>query len=256
MEVEGQNIKKEFKSHFLQKMEEEKLISFFYEIFIYGTAYVVGGFFRDFLSGKISRDIDIIVDIENSRLVELVNKLPYPHMVNRQGGIKLKLQNIELDIWSTENNWAFKNKLVKLNDENKLLSIAKGCFYNYDSLVINLHNFSYNLQYYKEFRKNNELNILQENSIYKNLNPSVEANILRAFYIKFKYESTFSNNTAYYIKKKIGDIQDFHGNAIQRLMEIKLKYPKYDELVPKQIEKYIEDIRTNFYINNQQQFDF
>jgi len=255
MNIEEQNIKQAFHLHFRQKMDEEKMMPFFYDIFIFGTAYVVGGFFRDFLNGKSSRDIDIIVDISNSKLIEIIEKSTFPFSVNRHKGIKLKLKNIELDIWSIENNWAFKNNLVKLNEDSKLLSIAKGCFYNYDSLVINLHNFSYNLQFYKEYLKNRELNIMQENSIYKNLNPSVEANILRAFYLKYKFDSIYSDNTAYYIQKKLGHIQDNHDNLLDRLIEVKQKYPKYNELDINQIKIYINDIRTNFYLNNQQQLD-
>ncbi|MFH2142170.1 MAG: hypothetical protein ABIJ97_07095 [Bacteroidota bacterium] len=236
-------------------MDNEKIMPLFYEIFVLGTAYVVGGFFRDFLSGKESRDIDIIVDITNSQLAEIIAKSSFSYSVNRQGGIKLKLQNIELDIWSIENNWAFKNNLVKLNEDDKLNSIAKGCFYNYDSLVINLHKFSYNLRYYNDFTKSNKLNILQENSIYKNLNPSVEANILRAFYIKNKFNSSFTDNTSCYLQKKLGHLQDNYSNVVQRLIEIKQKYPKYNELSSERIEKYINDIRSNFYKNNQTQLD-
>ena|SRR5690554_3220433 len=255
MNVEEQNIKKAFQLHFRQKMDEEKLMPFFYEIFIYGTAFVVGGFFRDFLNSKTSRDIDVIVDISNSQLTEIIENSHFQYSVNRQGGIKIKLQNFELDIWSIENNWAFKNELVKLNEDDKLHSIAKGCFYNYDSLVINLHNYSYNLRYYKDFIRSNELNILQENPIYKNLNPSLEANILRAFYIKHKFDSSFSDNTSYYLQKKLGHIQDKHSNVLQRLINVKHKYPKYNELETSQIEKYIYDIRKNFRLNNQQQLD-
>jgi len=255
MNIEEQNIKKTFESHFRLKMDEEKMMPFFYEIFVWGTAYVVGGFFRDFLSSKDSRDIDIIVDISNSQLIEIIEKSSFSYNTNRQGGIKIKLQKLELDIWSIENNWAFKNNLVKLNEDDKLHSIAKGCFYNYDALVINLHNFSYNLRYYKDFIKNNQLKILQERSIYKNLNPSIDANILRAFYIRHKFKSSFSDNTAHYIQKRLGHIQDNNSNVLQRLLDIKQKYPKYNELAAEQIEKYIYDIKTSFCLNNQQQFD-
>lgn len=255
MKIEEQNIKKTFQSHFREKMDKENMMPFFYEIFVYGTAYVVGGFFRDFLIGKSSRDIDIIVDIKNSQLTEIIENYSFQYSVNRQGGIKIKLQNIELDIWSIENNWAFKNKLVKLKDDDKLNSIAKGCFYNYDSLVINLHNFSYSLKFYKDFINKNQLNILQENPIYKNLNPSLEANILRAFYIKQTFNSSFSENTLYYLHRKLGHIRDKYGDIVQRLNEIKNKYPKYNDLTTGRIENYIYDIKTNFLLNNQKQLD-
>lgn len=255
MIIEEQNIKKSFELHFRRKMEDEKIMPFFYEIFVLGTAYVVGGFFRDFLNGKSSRDIDIIVDLTNSQLKDLIVKSNIDYNTNRQGGIKIQMKSLDLDIWSIENNWAFSNKLVKLNDDDKLHSIVKGCFYNYDALVINLHNFSYNLRYYKEFLKSQNLDILQLNSVYKNLNPSVEANILRAFYLKYKLNCSYTDNTAFYIKKKLGHIQDNYESALLRLIEVKEKYPKYDELSDVLIENFINDIKMYKFKNNQHQLD-
>lgn len=111
--------------------------------------------------------------------------------VNRYGGIKIKLNSLEIDIWTIENNWAFKNNLVKLNDNDKLNSIAKGCFYNFDALVINLYTYDFNLRYFNDCIEKKELNILQEHPIYKNLNPSVEANIIRAIHLSKNYNLDF-----------------------------------------------------------------
>lgn len=184
MYQENIDLKKEFHNYFHSHMTNEKIMPFFYEMFVFGTAYVVGGYFRDFINKKQSRDIDIIVDIENELLINLIENYKFSYQINRHGGIKITHNNLELDIWNLKNNWAFKNKLVKLNEDDKLNSIVKGCFYNYDALAINLHNFSYNMRLYKDFMESKKLNIVQERSIYKNLNPTIEANILRAFYLK------------------------------------------------------------------------
>lgn len=255
MYIEEQRLKRNFEFYFRDLMDKEGIMLFFYEIFVIGTAYVVGGFFRDFLLGKASRDVDIMVDISTDKLIEIIQKVNLSYSINRHGGIKIKMQNLELDIWSIENNWAFKNNLVKLNENDRLNSIAKGCFYNYDSLVINLHNFSYNLRYYKDFLKTNKLNILQANSVYKNQNPSIEANILRAFYIKYKFKSAFTDNTALYLQSKLGYIQDNYTNILERLVEVKMCYPKYEELTIDQLEKDIFNI-MRYNINCQQRFDF
>lgn len=246
------DIKKEFYSHFLNHMTKENIMPFFYEIFVYGTAYIVGGYFRDFINKKQSRDIDIIVDIKNDLLMEIIKTYKLNYKINRHGGIKLNYNNIEIDIWNIDNNWAFKNNLVKLNDEDKLNSIAKGCFYNYDALVINLHNFSYSLRFYNEFIESKKLNILQERSIYKNLNPTTEANILRAFYLKDNFKISFSDNTFDYLSKKIGHLHDKYGdNFFNRLLEIKVKYPKYKKLTPEKLKKHIIELYTDDLPNNQ-----
>lgn len=246
------DIKKEFYNHFHNHMTNENIMPFFYDIFVYGTAYIVGGYFRDFINKKKSRDIDIIVDLKNELLIELIEQYKFNYIINRHGGIKLIHEHIEIDIWNMDNNWAFKNKLVKLNEEDKLNSIAKGCFYNYDALVINLHNFSYSLRYYNEFIENKKLNILQERSVYKNLNPTTEANILRAFFLKENFGITFSDNTFYYLTKKIGSLKDRFGDGyFIRLLEVKEKYPKYKSLTIESLQKHITDLRTNDLPNNQ-----
>lgn len=246
------NIKKEFYSHFQNQMTKENIMPFFYEIFVHGTAYIVGGYFRDFINKKESRDIDIIVDIKNELLLESIEKQKFKYKINRHGGIKLHYNSIEIDIWNIENNWAFKNNLVKLNEDDKVNSIAKGCFYNYDALVINLHNFSYSLRYYNEFVVSKKLNILQERSIYKNLNPTTEANILRAFYLKDNFDISFSDNTFDYLTKKIGSLHDKHGEIFfNRLLEIKDKYPKYNKLTTEKLKKHIIELYMGDLPNNQ-----
>lgn len=251
------DIKKDFRNHFLIHMNRENLMPLFYEIFIHGTAYIVGGYFRDFLRKKQSRDIDIIVDVKNEVLLNIIENLNYRYQLNRHGGIKLILENIEIDLWSIENNWAFKNNLVKLNEIDKLNSIAKGCFYNYDAVVINLSDFSYNLRYYKDFLETGKLNILQERSLYKNLNPTSEANILRAFYLKDILQITFTKNTFNYISKKLGHFEDRYGSTyFQRLVDVKLKYPKYENLTPEKLKQYLIYFKTKDLPNNQLLIDF
>jgi hypothetical protein len=241
----GENkLKNDFQDYFIQKMKDLDFIYFFYNVFTFGTAYIVGGFFRDFINGKSSRDVDIIVDINNEILGEILNELELSYSINRHGGIKIKLSGLEVDVWSFENNWAFKNKLVKLNEDDKLNSIAKGCFYNYDSLVINLNNFNYNLRYYKEFVETRKLNILQERTLYKNLNPSIEANILRAFYIKHLYGISFSPNTTNYLTSKIGHLWDKYGDPIDRLLKIRESYSKYSVLERNIIVKYLQELKN------------
>lgn len=250
------NLKKDFQAYFVQKMKEVEFIHFFYSVFTFGTAYVVGGFFRDFINDKPSRDIDIIVDIENERLIEILREFKLEYSINRHGGIKIKLPSLIADVWSIENNWAFKNKLVKLNEDDKLNSIAKGCFYNFDSLVINLNSFNYSLRYYKDFVQSKLLNILQERTVYKHLNPSIEANILRAFYIKYLFGISYTINTAHYLNSKIGHLWDRYGDPIDRLLVIKESYPKYSLLNRDIIEGSIKELKDNLSSSSPNLFEY
>lgn len=225
---------------------------FLYEIFVYGSAYLVGGFIRDLIENKNSRDIDIIIDLDHNHLLKILKSSKIDYRINRHNGIKLQLENIEIDIWSIENNWAFKNNLVKLNEEDKINSIAKGCFYNYDSLVFNLHSKSLSLKNYEHFIRKGELDILQKSPSYKILNPTIEANILRAFYLRKEKGIKYSFNTRNYILTKIGEIVDNEKNPVDQLISIKVKYPKYEKILSdKDIKYYIVEL-INFQVKGDQ----
>lgn len=239
------DIKKEFYSHFNIEMRKNKTLNFFYEILFSGKAYVVGGFFRDFLLGKSSRDIDVIVDLPKHILIDIIKNNNLDYSVNRHGGIKIINAIYNIDIWVINENWAFKNKLVKLNSEDQLNSIAKGCFYNYDSLVINLNNFTYNIKNFRSFMNSGMLDIMQLNPSYKNLNPSIEANILRAIFLNKVFGSKLSQNTYYYLYSKLGALKDKHFNIVQHLMYKKNDYSKYNLINEDDIKMFVENIYTD-----------
>ncbi|MGI9526907.1 MAG: hypothetical protein ACR2MS_07350 [Weeksellaceae bacterium] len=250
--MDYRTIKSNFKVHLnldLQRNPEFKYL--LYNIFVYGSAYIVGGYFRDFLNSKSSRDLDIIIDLDNTKLIEIIDESNCYYTINRHNGIKLQFENLIVDMWSIENNWAFKNQLVRLNDKDKLSSIAKGCFYNYDSLVINVHTFNSNIQNYLSYVKNKKLDILLKSPIYKNLNPTTEANILRAFYLKQKDNIQFSNNTKNYLIDKIGQFRDNQLDPIEILREKQLQYPKYLSLSASDLKTMIEHLYEGNEINDQ-----
>jgi len=251
--LDYKDIKSQFKIHFNSELHNNPEFKYLlYNIFVYGSAYIVGGYFRDFLNSKKSRDLDIIIDLENDKLIEIINDSKCKYTINRHKGIKLEFQNLVVDMWSIENNWAFKNELVKLNEKDKLNSIAKGCFYNYDSLVINLHSFNLNIQNYLSYVENSKLDILLKSPIYKNLNPTTEANILRAFYLKKVDNIQFTRNTKKYLIDKVGKLRDNGFNPIKALEETQLKYPKYQEFLDKNdLKTMIKDLYSSNEFDNQ-----
>tara|TARA_R110000744_G_scaffold163543_2_gene280523 strand:+ start:28 stop:798 length:771 start_codon:yes stop_codon:yes gene_type:complete len=256
--VDYSELKRKFRLHFgLELTRNPKLKFLLYDIFVHGSAYIVGGYLRDFINSKASRDIDIIIDLNDDKLLEIIQNSDVKFSINRHKGIKLHLNKIDVDMWSIENNWAFKNQLVKLNENDKLKSIAKGCFYNYDSLVVNLHTFNMNIQYYNNFVIENKLEILQKSPLYKNLNPTKEANILRAFYLKKMHQIEFSSNTKRYLIDKIGEISDNEINPISKLEMTKSKYRKYEScLSSTEIEKLIKELYTGSGFDRQTYFEF
>ena len=253
------DIKKEFEVYFRRELNNSYILQvIIYEIFVKGTAYIIGGYFRDFLTNRTPRDLDILADVPHSYLLQVLDDNKIEYVVNRHNGIKVKLEEKSLDIWTVENNWAFKEDLVKLSDYDKLNSIAQGCFYNYDALVINLHEFNYNLRHYKKFMEDKILDIFYSSSEYMILNKTVEANILRAFYIKKTYNASFSDRTRVYLINKIGELKDMNGFPLQSLYRTLDKYPKYKSIIKmRDLASYIKEVYiAENNINNQLYLDF
>ena len=137
------------------------------------------------------------------------------------------LQNFDADLWSIENNWAFKEEVVIKNNDYILNSIANGCFYNYDSIVFNISSNEFHASNYNNCAKNSELDIIQKNIFYKIKNPTIEANILRAFYLQKEFGLKFSENCHSYLVSRLYFLKDQYGNIIERLEVYKSKYEKY-----------------------------
>lgn len=178
MMFEECSIKERLKQRIAMTLNQEpELYKLLLQVFVYGTAYIVGGFVRDALMDKENRDIDIIVEIDKPQLYEIIQESSCSYDINRHGGIKLHLSTLDADIWTIDSNWAFENGLVclKENKKKRLECIAKGCFYNYDSLVVNIHDKSFDIHNFRDFINNKELDILMSSSTYKNLNPTIEA---------------------------------------------------------------------------------
>ena len=242
---EESSIKERLKQRIEKTLQEEpKLYKLLLHVFVYGTAYIVGGFVRDALLNKQNRDIDIIVEIDKTQLYDIIQEIGCSYDINRHGGVKLHLQTLDADIWTIDSNWAFENGLVHLNENKKkrLECIAKGCFYNYDSLVVNMHDKSFDIHNYRSFLNNKELDILMSSSTYKNLNPTVEANVIRAFYIKYKYEVSFSSQLKEYIFKKVLPLGDSMEEAFNQVLSVKVKYSKYDDYSSEQLLADMESL--------------
>ncbi len=210
---------------------DDNLRSFIYEYLIHGTAYVVGGFLRDIFLNQKSRDLDMILSLSFTEITKLLNESGLKYTLNRMNGFKITTGTFEIDLWCIDDNWAFKNKLVVKNEEYILESIGNGCFYNYDSLVINVHTNNLNIRHYKDFVNSRKLDIIQKKTAYKKMNPTVEANILRAFYLRQIYNIDFTENCNNYLLSSLKDLEDKFTSVLERLMDYKVKYAKYNKVL-------------------------
>lgn len=239
-----------FKEQLLRLLRSNsELSATIYEVFINGGyAYVVGGYVRDLLNNTQSRDVDIIIDLPKDKFERIINTYCTNYSINRHGGIKIHIGDYSVDMWRIDDNWAFKNELINYNENNVLESIAAGCFYDYDALVVNMLSGGYNIHYYTDCIRNKQLAILRQNPNYSNLNPTVEANILRAFYLKKTQNLEFSSSVSNYIINKMPTISLDIKEALQKLLDVKKGYPKYEILTMDYIK---QEYRKLLYSNNQ-----
>src|ERR1700694_2198125 len=177
MELQAVLNPQEFKKKFLLGFDKVRknnpsFNKFIYEISLTNNLFIVGGFLRAVANNEEARDLDLIVNLKKQTLEKVVKDCFLEFTSNRLGGYKIQLEQIVVDTWSVEDNWAFKRKVVKNAETNFLQKIAEGTFFNYDSLVFDLHTFQYSFKHYNECVFLRELDILKKNSNYKKLNPT------------------------------------------------------------------------------------
>ena len=78
-------------------------------------------------------------------------------------------------------------------------------------------------------------------SSYKNLNPTIEANVIRAFYIKYKYGVSFSSQLKEYIFKKVLPLGVTVEDSLKKILAVKAKYPKYNDYLD---AEFISDLKS------------
>lgn len=192
--------------------------------------YLVGGYVRDSLIGKDSRDIDILVDMPAFEIECCLKKESVSYRKNHFGGFKFFLGK-EIDLWSIEDNWAFKSGYVPALHQNMLHSIAQGCFYNYDSLVVNYNTLEYDLSNYIGFLRTKVLKIVIGENDYTWGNPTALANIYRALWISERTGAILSERVQDYMGSVLGEHIDASDNYLEILNSKLLEYPKYQGTV-------------------------
>lgn len=180
---------------YIDNLKKEPLFrNFFTTLERYGDIIIVGGALRDVASNRIPRDLDIILKENKEFEWRCLDSLNYK--MNRFGGAKLKIKNLEIDFWLMKDNWANKNNFIK----NEVEELTKGTFFNVDSLVFDYSKKVIYEDYYNQCLNTRILDIvLKENRKYIYDNPTPEINIVRAFHNKKKYDLEFSETVIKYI---------------------------------------------------------
>ena len=189
--------------------------------------YIVGGYIRDYISNhQQGRDVDIMVEISRLELQTILDSEGVQYAMNHFGGFKFT-DSISVDIWSIHDNWAFRTGLVKASKKHMKRAISRGCFYNYDALVMDIDDGSYEIGPYESFLRTRNLDILQSDINYRKDNPTALANVIRALWIKSQYYCSFSDKLERYIDYVLQEYGQNRARYQMLLNEIGQTYVKY-----------------------------
>lgn len=239
--------KKELKNSFLfqyKKMLEENpsLRRIIDAMILEERCFIVGGFIRSIINSESPRDLDIIANFEKKKLGEIIKSYSVSVSENRLGGFKVLGEKITLDVWSINDNWAFKNHLVKNFSNNQVDKIAEGTFFNFDSLVVDIKEFKCNFKHYNICVNSQLLDIIRRDINYRRENPTREANILRVFYLRDTYGLQYSEQLKEYLKEQL-DFLDYNFEIrLQKLVAVLEKYEKYKTMSVIRIRELITEI--------------
>lgn len=165
------------------------------ELLRVGDAAVIGGMLRDIaLEGnkQFYSDVDVVVACEDSHSIErILSSQCFPWSKNKFGGYRVTLSKWKMDIWSLENTWAIKERLV---GGGNFRDLVKTTFFDWDAIV-------YEVGTGRIFAVDGYLENLGERRIGINLecNPNPVGNSVKALRYATKYGARFSESLAEYL---------------------------------------------------------
>jgi len=119
----------------LKRLRQLPKVNKFFEVLM-GLEHewgIAGGFVRDSIFGHDSNDVDIVVDCSEEDLESIFPGLPGARKVNKFGGWKFTLDDIEFDMWTVKGSWGIKNGLV---DYTGLSSFLGCCSLSCDAVIV------------------------------------------------------------------------------------------------------------------------
>jgi hypothetical protein len=185
-----------------------------------------GGAVRDILDGNIPRDYDFVVNCPSSSIERLLSGFDYGK--NSFGGYKVDLPSVEIDVWSLEDTWAFRNKYFDAEIKN----LKNSVFLNIDSILIELKDGNVYSDGYIDALSKNTLEIVFEE------NPLPTLCVLRALIFKHKKNMHISPSLNRYIQNWVRDTE----KPVTEIYNMQIKHYKKELFSEKQLEVKINSV--------------
>ncbi|WP_110955002.1 hypothetical protein [Anaerosinus massiliensis] len=192
--------------------------------------FLFGGCVRSYLKNnfnKMPRDFDIVLKKNKVNDIENIFK-DYQYTKNRFGGFKIKVDNLDFDIWEIENTWAFKEKKVQLSEKN----LCETVYLNIDAIVYDLNKKKYYQKVFKDAMHSKCLDIVLAD------NPYITLNLLRTIIYKREYEMSLSNK----LKNQFVAFANKYDDFSKLLYDVQIDHYKEEKISINEINKEISNI--------------
>lgn len=170
----------DFFKYYLQECLSEEMRSILNAISLKTEVYVFSGMIRNFFLGESCfRDLDIVVGDVNC-VIDAINAATgnVDFSINSFGGLKVKIQNLSIDLWELDKTWGIQNESMELSP----YSLLRTAFFNFSAIV-----FDYNKTrfYYEDdfvwFLKTRIMRVVYEK------NPNIPLCIVNSYYYREEY---------------------------------------------------------------------
>ena len=159
--------------------KDEKMFEMISELDNNGKIFIFGGAVRNFFENEKSfqmpRDVDIVFKSEkgNKKILENIVLKYFEFSKNRFNGLKIKSDELKIDIWNFEDTWAFSSGTVVPKTENFAFELSKTVFFNIDAAVYDFKEKKFYIEELEKIKRTKTLDILIDK------NPFIELNLLR-----------------------------------------------------------------------------
>ena len=174
------------------------------------NVYVFSGMIRNFFLGvSCYRDLDIVVDSTCVVLDILRNTEDEINVrINSFGGIKIRMQNLTIDLWELSNTWGIRNGNMPLSPQ----SLLKSAFFNFSAIV-----FAFNeTKFYYDDAFVDFLETRIMDVVYPE-NPNVPLCIINTLYYREKYGFGVAIRMSQWIVEKYTSLK--HNNKCKNIFD-------------------------------------
>lgn len=178
---------------FLNRNLSNEVLTFVNELEQLTNVIIFSGVIRNFfLKKRVIRDLDLIL-VDRIAIEELIKSSMVINK-NSYGGYKIKIGQINIDLWFLEDTWAFKyQKTFNFSELDKL--VPSTAFFNFSAIIFKMREkvFHYSIDFVRFLRKK-EIDVVYEP------NMNYKLCVVNTYYYSKKYDLKISDKLKKFIR--------------------------------------------------------